>query len=159
MTDPARTLTQTELDHLATYVGERGRASAPWWYYLGIALAGSVAVSAGDIETHWIAIGLAIAAAASIGALSGALIRRSGMVPRLRSMPAALRRVLVTYWAVAGVVVGVTLVWAFTTEGNWVYTRAGAVVAVVNGVGGVIADRIYRRRAHRRAEEAGIARG
>lgn len=153
--DPRRSLTQAQGDRLSTYVGD-GQANSPWWYYVGLAVASGAAVSAGDVDTWWIAVTLALTAVVFIGALIGALTRRTGIVPRLRGMPAPLLRVLVTYWTVAGVIIGAALLWAFTTDGDWVFARAGAVVTAVSGVGGVISDRIYRRRARTLAEEAGV---
>ncbi|HSJ33712.1 MAG TPA: hypothetical protein VLB85_01485 [Acidimicrobiia bacterium] len=58
-------------------------------------------------------------------------------------MPAPLRRVLIGYWIAAALIFGPTLVWAFSTEGAWVFTRAGAVVAAIAGFGFILADRIY----------------
>ncbi|MFP3914619.1 MAG: hypothetical protein ACLFWM_07065, partial [Actinomycetota bacterium] len=126
MTDPARSLDQAERDRLATYVNQSW-TSSPWWYYAGLALAGGTAVSAGDIDSPWVAIPLALVAASAIGALEGGLIRRAGMIPRLREMPGALRNVLATYWAVAGATIGAALIWAFSAEGDWAFTRAGVL--------------------------------
>src|SRR5690606_18826704 len=158
MADPRQTLTQVERDQLETYVA-RSTASPIWPYQLGIAVAGGSAVASGDVETGRLAIFIAVGAAAAIGALYALMLRRSGVNPRLRSMPALLRRVLIGYWIVAALIVGPTLIWAFSTEGEWVFTRAGAVVAVVTGFGGILADRIYERFARRLAESAGIGRG
>ena len=158
MADPRQTLTQADRDQLETYVG-RSTASPTWPHQLGIAIAGGSAVASGDVETGWLAILMAVGAAAVIGALYALMLRSSGVNPRLRSMPAPLRRVLIGYWVVAALIVGPTLVWAFSTEGEWVFTRAGLVVAVVTGLGGILADRIYERLARRLAESAGIERG
>jgi len=158
MADPKQALTQAERDQLETYVG-RSSAAPTWPYQLGIGIAGGSAVASGDVETAWLAILIAVAAAAAIGALYAVMLRRSGVNPRLRSMPAPLRRVLIGYWIAAALVIGPTLIWAFSTEGGWVFTRAGAVVAAVAGFGGILADQIYTHFARRLAESAGIDRG
>lgn len=148
-----RILSQVEKDRLETYLDCEGKR-LPWWQSLGYALAGGAALAALEIETRWLAIAIAFGAALLIGALAGKAIRRAGAVPRLGTMPQSLRRVLFAYWVVTLGGLAAILTWAFSTDGELAFLRAGAMYFTLIVVAGACADFLYRRNARRLAERA-----
>ncbi|HEX7098284.1 MAG TPA: hypothetical protein VF377_03525 [Acidimicrobiia bacterium] len=156
MDDLRRTLDQVERDRLETYLGD---GHIPWWYSLGFAVAGGCALMSMGIETRWLAIVVALTAAVTIGAMAGVAVRKAGAIPRLRTMPPPLRRVLIGYWVVAGVGIAAILVWAFTTETARPFVWAGGLYFVVVVLAGSVSDGMFRRRARRLADQAGIQDG
>ena len=74
-------------------------------------------------------------------------------------MPPPLRRVLIGYWVVAGVGIAAILVWAFTTETARPFVWAGGLYFVVVVLAGSVSDGMFRRRARRLADQAGIQDG
>lgn len=158
MDDIERTMEQVQRDRLGTYV-DSAWDRIPWWYSLGFAAAGGGAVMTMGIETKWLAIGIALLAAGAIGALAGVAIRRAGSVPRLRTMPAPLRRIMAGYWLVAMAGLAAILLWAFSTETSRPFVWAGALYFALVVVAGTVSDILYRRRARLLAESAGIEHG
>ena len=153
-----RILSQVEKDRIETYLDHEEKR-LPWWQSLGYALAGGVALASLEIETRWLAIAVALGAAVLVGALAGTAIRRAGAVPRLRTMPQSLRRVLFVYWIVVLVGLAAILAWAYSTDGTLAFLRAGAMYFLLIVVAGACADVRYRRIARRLAERAGLRRG
>lgn len=158
MTDAERAMAQVERDRIETYL-VMNRAPLRWWQYLGFALAGGGALAAMDVEPRWLAIVIAMGAAALIGALSSAAIHRAGAVPRIRNMPHPLRQVLVAYWIVAMLALSVIVVWAYTTEVDASFVWGGGAYAALVIVAGSVADVAYRHTARRLAAEAGVEGG
>lgn len=158
MNEAERLLSQVERDRIATYVTDDERRQ-PWWQSLGFAAAGGVALAAMDIEPRWLAMVVALGVAMFIGALARLAINRAGEVPRVRTMPASLRRVLIGYWVVALGGLAVILAWAFTTERDLSFVWGGGAYFVLVVVAGWITDVLYRRKARRLAEQAGIEHG
>ena len=158
MEDLERTLQQVERDRLETYVGGPGQR-IPWWYTLGFAGAGAGAMMTLGIETKWLGVVAAVVTALLIGALAGVSVRKAGAVPRLRTMPSPLRRIMVGYWVVAMAGIAVILLWAFTTDTARPFVWAGAMYFALVVVVGSVTDVLFRRRARRLAIEAGIEHG
>lgn len=158
MDDLKRTLEQVERDRLETYVGN-SRYRIPWWYTLGFAVAGAGALMTLGIETKWLGVAIALAVAMVIGALAGVAVRKAGAVPRLRTMPAPLRRVMIGYWVVTMAGIAAILLWAFTTETPRPFVWAGGMYFALVVVAGSVTDGLFRRRARRLAAEAGIEHG
>lgn len=158
MTDAKRTLSQMERDVIATYVVSEDD-QLPWWQWVAIPVAGGIAMASMDIPIRWLGVIVAIAAAGLIGAVAGLAIKRAGTVPRFRAMPAPLRRVMIVYWAVAGVGLAAILAWAFTTDVELSFVWGGAVYVVFVIVIGTLSDMAYRRAVERLAVEAGIVDG
>lgn len=154
MTDARKTLAQAEREQMATYLGTD--TPKPWVSAL-MALAGGAAIAAADIESKLVAIPVMLLLAALVGAVAGGTIRRAGAVPHLRSMPAPLRRVLLGYYLVAGAGFVAILAWAYTTETELAFVRAGIVFAVLVTVAAWTTDYVYRRRARRLIADAGPA--
>lgn len=151
---PQDTLTQTEREHLATYVS--GPSSTPGWFYPVVGLMAGVAIASNDVENRPVAVIGALLAVFAIGALVGTIVVRSRVVPRIGGMPAPLRNIVTIFWLVAAVVLGVSLTWAFLAETGPAFTVAGIVIAVTIGVGGWVSERSYARRARALAAEAGL---
>jgi len=148
------TLTQAEREHLATYVA--GPSTTPGWFYPVVGLLAGGTVASNDVENRPVAVIGALVAVFAIGALIGTIVGRSRVVPRMGGMPARLRNIVMAFWLVAAVVLGVSLTWAFGAERRLAFTIAGIVIAVTIGGGGWVADRIYARRARVLATEAGL---
>jgi len=111
------------------------------------------------IETKWLGVVAAVVTALLIGALAGVSVRKAGAVPRLRTMPSPLRRIMVGYWVVAMAGIAVILLWAFTTDTARPFVWAGAMYFALVVVVGSVTDVLFRRRARQLAIEAGIEHG
>lgn len=136
-----------EVDTLERY-GDRDRPPAPWVYpVVGLGLGGAVAL-APFLPSPW-AIGVgALAVAAALG-VDGRLAHRDGL-PRLRQLPAPIRREQQALIVGTGAVAVVALVLAGLLDGvstRVAFILAGAVLAVGLGIGGPIVDRRARARA------------
>lgn len=158
MNDAERALSQVERDQIQTYLVQNDRR-APWWQTAGFALVGGVSLAAMDLEPRWLAVLVALGVAAAIGALAGIVIRQAGAIPKLSGMPTSLRRVMIAYWAATMAGLAVIVAWAFTSDVELAWVRAGAMYFALVLIAGWIADRRYLRTARRLAERAGITRG
>jgi hypothetical protein len=145
MTEPRDALEHAQEEQLATYtrVGE----PQPWISVL-MALAAWGAIAAADIQPRWVAVPVIILMAAVVGGLAGYSVRRAGAIPRMRTMPAPLRRVMIAYYVVMAIIMGALALWAFT----------GAVLAGAIIVAALTTNAVYRRRARSLADGSGPAR-
>lgn len=155
MTEPRDALEHAQEEQLATYtrVGE----PQPWISVL-MALAAWGAIAAADIQPRWVAVPVIILMAAVVGGLAGYSVRRAGAIPRMRTMPAPLRRVMIAYYMVMAVIMGALALWAFTTDASYPFVKAGAVLAGAIIVAALTTNAVYRRRARSLADGSGPAR-
>jgi hypothetical protein len=153
---PVERVSVAELDRerLVSYV-RWGEVDVPWWYWpvYGAALAAWIAAYHLGFLIGTVT---AVAFAAAMGMLASVVTARSGVsTPRLRGMPAPLRRTFVPILAV-GVLslaaAGLTLVMA---EGPALLIL-GPVVGVAMALAGWCHVRWYRRESRRLAAASGI---
>ena len=148
------TLTQAEREHLATYVA--GPSTTPGWFYPVVGLLAGGTVASNDVENRPVAVIGALVAVFAIGALTGTVVVRARVVPRMGGMPAPLRNIVMAFWLVTAVVLGASLSWAWGAAERLAFTIAGILIAVTIGVGGWVTERSYAHRARVLAAEAGL---
>lgn len=148
-------LSEMERDRLAVYVTS---SPLPSWYWPFLGISTGLLLASIDLGRPLVTVLVVFLYSAGVGFALARVIQAGGVAPRLRGMPASLRRPLVFYMVASAAIMLPGVVLAWTSDAPWSFTALGGVAAVLIWVGGPLTARAYDARAERLAEAAGIPR-
>lgn len=120
----------------------RSQVTPAWaWPLLGTVV--FLFFSSYALDATWVKLAAPLAYVGFVGIWVGMITRRSGVRPRVGSMPKALLGELVGFWVAGALFAGAVVALGLTV--SWLL--AGAVAGVGTAVGGRHSDRRYRNRA------------